>query len=136
MSEENVELVRGSLDAWNRDDLEAFLATLDPDLEWHTAIEGTAEGEDTVFRGHVGARQVWENYRGEVFGQLEIWGEELRDLGDSVLRLGHLRIRGRTSGVEIESEFAMIIVLRDGLIVASRDYLSHAEALEAAGLSE
>ncbi len=38
--------------------------------------------------------------------------------------------------MEMESEFAMILVIRDGLIFTSRDYLSHAEALEAAGLSE
>jgi ketosteroid isomerase-like protein len=36
----------------------------------------------------------------------------------------------------MESEFAMILVIHDGLILASRDYLSHAEALEAAGLEE
>jgi ketosteroid isomerase-like protein len=36
----------------------------------------------------------------------------------------------------MESEFAQHVVMRDGLIVSSRDYLSHAEALEAAGLSE
>ena len=58
------------------------------------------------------------------------------DLGDSVLRLGHFRVTGRTSGVEMESEFAQHVVMRDGLIVSSRDYLSRAEALKAAGLSE
>ena len=109
MSRENVEIARRAMDAWDRDDLEAFLAELDPDIEWHTAIEGTAEGAETAFRGHDGARQVWENYRGEVFGRIETWADELRDLGgDSVLRLGQLRVIGRSSGVEMESEFAMI----------------------------
>jgi len=61
---------------------------------------------------------------------------ELIDLGDAVLRLGRLRVTGQASGVEMESEFAQHVVMRDGLIVSSRDYLSHAEALEAAGLSE
>ncbi len=73
MSQENVEIARRAMDAWDRDDLEAFLAELDPDLEWHTGIEGTAEGAETVFRGHDGVRQVWENYRGEVFSGMEIW---------------------------------------------------------------
>ena len=35
----------------------------------------------------------------------------------------------------MESEFAQHVVMRDGLVVSSRDYLSHAEALEAAGRS-
>ena len=38
--------------------------------------------------------------------------------------------------MEIESELAQHVVIRDGLIVSSRDYLSHADALEAAGLAE
>jgi len=136
MSEENVEIARRAIDAWNRDDLDAFLAEIHPDVVWHTAIEGTVEGEDTEFRGHDGVRQVWKNYRGEVFGRMEAWGTEVLDLGgDSVLRLGHLRVIGRTSGMEMESEFAQHMVIRHGEIVASRDYLSHAEALEAAGLS-
>jgi ketosteroid isomerase-like protein len=54
MSEENVEVARRAMDAWDRDNLEAFLAELDPDIEWHTAIEGTVEGAETAFRGHDG----------------------------------------------------------------------------------
>ena len=136
MSEENVEIARRCFEAWNRDDLDAFLAEIDREAVWHTAIEGTVEGEDTVYRGHDGMRQVWKNYRGEVFGRMEASETELLDLGDSVLRLGRLRVTGQASGVEMESEFAQHVVMRDGLIVSSRDYLSHAEALEAVGLSE
>ena len=136
MSQENVEIARRSFDAWNRDDLDAFLAELDPEVVWHTAIEGTAEGDDVVYRGHDGVRQIWKDYRGEVFSRIEVWETELLDLGDSVLRLGRFRVIGRTSGVEIESELAQHLVMRGGLIVSSRDYLSHADALEAAGVSE
>jgi ketosteroid isomerase-like protein len=136
MSRENMEIARRAIDAWDRDDLDAFLAELDPEAVWHTAIEGSAEGDDMVYRGHDGVRRVWKDYRGEVFSRIELWDTELTDLGDSVLRLGHLRVTGRASGVEMESEFAQHFVIRDGLIVSSRDYLSHAEALEAAGLSE
>ncbi len=136
MSQENVEIARRCFDAWNRDDLGAFLAEIDPEVLWHTAIEGTAEGEDMVYRGHDGARQIWKDYRGEVFSQIGLSEIELLDLGDAVLRLGRLKVTGQASGVEMESEFAQHVVMRDGLIVSSRDYLSHAEALEAAGLRE
>ena len=136
MSQENMEIARRCFDAWARDDLDAFLAEIDPEVVWHTAIEGSAEGDDMVYRGYDGVRQVWKDYRGEVFSRIEAWETEVIDLGASVLRLGRLRVTGRTSGVEIESEFAQQVVMRDGLIVSSRDYLSHAEALEAAGLSE
>ena len=136
MSQENLEIARRAYDAWIRDDLDAFLAELDPEVVWHTTIEGTAEGEATVYRGHDGVRQIWTDYRGEVFSRMEVSETELIDLGDAVLRLGHIRVTGQASGVEIESELAQHVVIRDGLIVSSRDYLSHAEALEAAGLRE
>jgi ketosteroid isomerase-like protein len=136
MSQENVEIARRTFDAWVRDDLDAFLAEIDPEVVWHTAIEGMAEGDETVYRGHDGVRQIGKDYRGEVFSRMEAWEDELLDLGSSVLRLGHLRVTGRTSGMEVESEFAQHVVMRDGLIISSRDYLNHAEALEAAGLSE
>jgi len=131
-----MESARRCFDAWIRNDLDAFLAEIDPDIVWHTAIERSAEGDNTVYRGHDGVRQIWKDYRGEVFSQMEVSETKLLDLGDSVLRLGHIRVTGQASGVEIESELAQHAVMRNGLIISSRDYLSHAEALEAAGLSE
>jgi ketosteroid isomerase-like protein len=34
MSQENVEIVRRAYDAWNREDLDAFLSIVHPDAEW------------------------------------------------------------------------------------------------------
>jgi hypothetical protein len=39
VSQENVETVQRAVEAWNADDLGAFLAELDADVEWHPAIE-------------------------------------------------------------------------------------------------
>ena len=35
MSQENVEIVKRAVEAWNTDDLDALLAELDADVEWH-----------------------------------------------------------------------------------------------------
>ena len=35
MSQENVETVQRAVEAWNADDLDALLAELDADVEWH-----------------------------------------------------------------------------------------------------
>jgi ketosteroid isomerase-like protein len=52
MSQENVEIVRGQIDAFNRGDYEAALAVLDEDVEWHVpdvaALDAPASG---VVRG-------------------------------------------------------------------------------------
>ena len=44
MSQENVETVQRAVEAWNADDLDAFLAELDADVEWHPAIQPGLEG--------------------------------------------------------------------------------------------
>ena len=62
--------------------------------------------------------------------------QEVRDLGDSVLVLGHLDVSGRTSGVEFSQELGQLVTFRGGKILRTQDFLTHAEALQAAGLSE
>jgi ketosteroid isomerase-like protein len=52
MSQDRIEMVKRLAAAWNRDDLDAFRALLDPDVEWHTSIEPFFEGTESVFRGH------------------------------------------------------------------------------------
>jgi ketosteroid isomerase-like protein len=136
MSGENVETVRRAAAAWNADDLEAFLAELHPDLEWHPSIEPALEGKATTYRGHAGARRAWAEYRDEAFGRLTGQVGEIRDLGGSVLHLGRFTVTGQTTGIEFESDVGQIFTFRDGKIATCRDYLSHREALEAAGLRE
>jgi hypothetical protein len=61
---------------------------------------------------------------------------DLRDLGDKVLGLGSIRIRGRAGGVETDIPTAAIAQFRAGLIWRYKDYGQRQEAFEAAGLSE
>ena len=136
MSQENVETVRRAIEAWNADDLDACLAVLDADVEWHPSIEPGLEGEATVYRGHDGARRAWREYRGEAWERLTSRPQEIRDLGDSVLLLGQMDITARTTGIEFTQEIGEIFEFREGKVVRVRDFLTHAEALEAAGLSE
>jgi ketosteroid isomerase-like protein len=44
MSQESVETVKRALEAWKADDLDAFLAELHPEVEWHPSIEPALEG--------------------------------------------------------------------------------------------
>jgi ketosteroid isomerase-like protein len=135
MSRENVQTVQRAVDAWNADDLDAFLAELDADVEWHPAIEPGLEGKATIYRGPEGARMIWRQDRGDAWERLTNRPQELRDLGDSVLALGHLELTARTTGIEFRQEVGEVFDLRAGKIVRIRDFLTHAEALEAAGLS-
>jgi ketosteroid isomerase-like protein len=60
----------------------------------------------------------------------------LRDLGESVLTLGHMDLTARATGIEFSQELGEVFDLRAGRIVRIRDFLTHAEAIRAAGLRE
>lgn len=132
MSRENVETVQRAVEAWNADDLDAFLAELDAGVEWHPAIQPGLEGGATSYLGHEGARKIWRQDRGEAWERLTNRPQEFRDLGESVLVLGHLDLTARATGLEFNQEVGEVFDLRAGKIVRIRDFLTHAEAIEAA----
>jgi ketosteroid isomerase-like protein len=136
MSQENVATVQRAVEAWNADDLDAFLAELAADVEWQPAIEPGLEGKAATYRGHDGARQIWRQDRGEAWGRLTNRPQEFVDLGESVLVLGHIDLTARVTGIEFSQEVGEIFDLRAGKIVRIRDFLTHAEAIEVAGLRD
>jgi hypothetical protein len=60
----------------------------------------------------------------------------VRDVGDSVLWLGRVQMKGGASHVELDQEFANHVEVRDGQIVRAKAFLAWQEALEAVGLRE
>src|SRR5215203_2553008 len=126
MSQENLETLQRAEEAWNAEDLDARLAELDPEAEWHTALEQALEGRGSTYRGHDGLRRAWGGYRSEAWGGLMNQSQEVRDLGDSVLVLGHLDVSGRTSGVEFSQELGQLVTFRGGKILRTQDFLTHA----------
>jgi ketosteroid isomerase-like protein len=124
MSQENVENFKRTVEAWNGDDFDAWIDLFDPEVEWSALTE--------AFRGHAGARQAWQSFKGDM--QLRIRFDDLRDLGESVLALGEITGTGRTTRLNVTREIAQLATFRGGKIVSFRDFPSHAEGLEAAGL--
>jgi ketosteroid isomerase-like protein len=135
MSQENVEALQRAAEANNRRDYEAFLEEFDPDVEWHGIFGVMFGGETKVFMGHRGLLEYVRDLD-EGFSVRDVEFLEFRDLGDRIVVLGHVRGRGRESGVEFDSPYAGLAEFKNGKIIRYRDYFDHAEALEAAGLSE
>jgi ketosteroid isomerase-like protein len=131
MSQENVELVDRAYEALQANDIDAFLALVDPDVEWHSLIL-EIEG---VFRGHEGVREWWRSLR-DVFPDWNPSVVEVRDAGDRVLIHARGVGSGAASGVGVEDDFWQVAELRDGRIVWYRAVRSEREALEAAGLAQ
>jgi ketosteroid isomerase-like protein len=131
MSQENVEVVKRAIDAFNRRDLDSFDEICDADIELSVPMVDTPDS----FRGREGIElfygrfpQTWEEY-----GMLT---DEVRSVGERVLVLGRASGRERESGVPVEMPLAWVFELRGGRVSRARAYLDHAEALEAAGLTE
>jgi ketosteroid isomerase-like protein len=135
MSQENVEVVKRGLEAYNRRDVEALLEELDPAVEWHPAFEVLMGGEATVYRGHEGVRELLRDAN-ETLDEIHVEFSNIQDLGDQVVAIGRIRARGKASGAETESPLGYVADLRNGKAIRIRTYLDPNEALEAAGLSE
>jgi ketosteroid isomerase-like protein len=136
VSQENVEVIRRTLEAWQCDDFDGWLCGIDSSVEWYAVLQRLVEGTESVYRGHEGMRRFWRDYRDELAG-FEIEAQELRDVGDDrVLLLARIWWRGPASGIKVESPLGMVITVRDGKMIRSFDYLSHQEALKAVGLEE
>ena len=94
MSQENVDRFRGSMEAFNRGDVEGWLQDYHPDVV--VALQDVElEGE---YSGHDGLRRFFASFA-ESFEMFEVHYSDVRDLGDQVLGLGTLRTTGRGSGI-------------------------------------
>ena len=133
MSQENVELVRRGHDAFNERDLDAYLATHDPQIEF-TPYERAIEGLGPYY-GHQDVRRWWREAF-EVLPDFKVELDEIRDLGDVIVVRGRLYGHGAASGASFERSYWGVFRLRENRVVWWHAFQSETEALEAADLSE
>jgi ketosteroid isomerase-like protein len=132
MAQENVEVARAFYDAYNARDTGALDRLLHPEAEITTvSARGGLGGEWT----RATTREYFEQLD-EAWTGLRIEIEEYREVGERVVALGAVRGAGTSSHVEIASEFAAVLVVRDSQIVLVDSYSYWKDALEAVGLRE
>ena len=131
MSKENVETFRLGAEAIQRGDLEAVLSVTQPDV----IVEPLRAATEGAYVGHAGVRQFLAD-TAETFEFFRPDYTDIRDLGDRVLAIGSIRVRGRGSGLETDIPTAAIAEYRDGLLWRYKDYGEARDALEAAGLQK
>jgi ketosteroid isomerase-like protein len=131
MSQENVEVVQASLNAWNAGDMDAHCALYDPNVIW-ARLEGWPEAETLI--GLEACRSQWERMRA-VFDAdtVEPIGDPVAS-GDRVVQ--RFLWRGTGQGPEMKMELTAVFTLRKGKIFILEHFWDHAEALEAVGLQE
>ena len=85
--------------------------------------------------GFEGVREALRDLH-EALGDAHIECSESRDLGDRIVTLGRLHVRGSESGAQSESPWGAVADFKDGKAIRIRSFFSIEEVLEAAGLSE
>ena len=131
MSQENVEIVKAAIEAWNRED-------------WDTALQNAAPGFEVDMSRAVGPvsgvldlaqlRLVLVDFA-EHFESVRIEPHEFIEAGDLVVVPWTLHVRGR-GGIEAASRVAIVWTIRDGAIERFTMYQERQDALEDLGLSE
>ena len=134
MSQENVEIVRRVYDGALRSDWSTMPELLDPDFEFRGTVGGLEEGRIT--RGAQQFMEVFEKEDLDAWEERRFEPERFIDAGDCVVVLQREYRRGRTSGVELELETAVVFEVRGGRVVRIQGYMDPVSALDAVGLSE
>lgn len=132
MSEENIALVRRGLEAINRRDIETVLSFCHPEVELVPSLVGGIEG--TTFRGREGYRR-WFEQQSELYDEVIFELRDIRAVGDQVVALYDVRVRGAGSGIELESPRAAVFTIEGAQLTRQIGYESQADALRAVGLA-
>ena len=130
VSEEDIERLRAAYEAWNRGEREPLMENLDPAFELHDLDVP----DSPVFRGRDGFRTNLERLA-EIASEFRLEPRELTPVGDRILAIVHVVLRGRGSGVEVEQDVAHLWTLRDGKGLRLEIYLDVERGREAAGLA-
>lgn len=130
MPEENIELHRRVVDAFNRRDVERMLTLYDPQIELHSAVTAS------VYHGHAGVRR-WNRDLEEAFGEaIRIEPQAYFDLGEHTITFHLLHGRGRSSGVDVAEAFAHVHRWRNGLTVWFKAFADQVDALNTLGIAQ
>jgi ketosteroid isomerase-like protein len=132
MSQENVEIVRRAVDAWNRGDLNAWLECFDEDIVWNPLPDAPdlkpIHGRQAVLELMQRWLEPWDRYELETL--------ELVDLGGVIIWTArHLAFQKRTE-MALDQTMSAVCAFREDAIAEFHMFPSRDQALQAAGLSE
>lgn len=124
-----VATLRNAYAAFNRGDIDAAVAGLDPQIEWSEPESfpggGTYHGRDGAKRYLTQSRAAWAEVISEP--------EQFIDAGDRIVVFVHARVRAKESNDWQEVRLADVYTVRDGKIVAMRAFADRQEALRWVG---
>jgi ketosteroid isomerase-like protein len=129
MSQENVQVARQAIDAFNRRDLDALRALNDPGVELDFSASRGVDA--TVYRGIEAVLSFWMTYF-EVFDEIVIRPDRFMDAGESVVIPNQSRSIGR-DGIEVFARSAFVMTMRSHKVKRICLYQETEQALKAVG---
>jgi len=129
MSTKDVETIQKGVAALNRGDVDAVAATLAPDVEL-VPLRAVLDG--SIYRGHEGLRR-WLDDMSEDWSEFELTLHGVREVRlGCVLVQATIRLRGRSSGVAVDSPGAWLCDMRAAKVARIRFFTDPEAALAAA----
>jgi ketosteroid isomerase-like protein len=124
------------LDARERGDLDAVYAAFHPDVDWDVSrmplVELLAQ---SVYHRPDGIRDFFREYQA-AWESIDFTYERFVEAEEQVVVQVSQRVRGKTSGVEMEMRgYAQLWTVRDGLITRMDMYPVADDAFSAAGVA-
>ena len=130
MALSNADVVRSYFRTFDSGGVDAAAEFWHPDIEWR-AVDGAADDVGLI-RGRDALRHYYEDWI-DTLAELRADVEEiLYEADDRVAAVIRNAGRGRVSGVPTRGRYYVACIVRDGKIVAGREYATRGEALEAA----
>ena len=108
----------------------AWVAAWNHDCEWHPFLTAREE-VDPCYHGHNGIRAWFEDVD-EMFSEIHVELEQMREVGDRLLVLGQMEAKARATGTEVNSGVAWVFEPRGEKLQRGWAYPSHEEAERAA----
>ena len=133
MSQENVQIVRAGLDAFNRGDVDTAFEDFAPDFEFDMSRAiGININRDVYDLDQF--RRLLDEFTG-TWDSFRLGVDEYIDAGEHVVTPFTNRLSGR-DGIELQARGTWVWTIRGGAVVRACLYQEFEEALEAAGLRE
>jgi ketosteroid isomerase-like protein len=122
------DLVRQSIDAFNRRDTPVFLDLISPDVQW-VSLRAVLDGD--VYHGHEGIRRFVADTEDDIDG-MHVRVEEIFEVGEYVVVYGSIHGIGRGSHMELDLPIGWVVRVTSGVVDYLRAYPERRDALRAA----
>lgn len=119
------EQLRAGYEAWNRDDIEAWLELLHPDARLDAP--GVFPGFEREYKGHEGLRRFWRQLR-DPWEEFAIEVEDVDEEPNGVVVAIRFRAKGAGSGVDVDMPFGHAFRIEGELVT---EIIARASADEA-----